>query len=61
MLAAVKEQVLEDRTKTMLSGMMMLIGLLVAAGPASADKPARGCPDGFTSFTSAQIFEMFPE
>lgn len=46
--------------KTMLASVLAVAGLLVASGPAAADKPVRGCPDGFARFTSAQIFEKFP-
>lgn len=46
--------------RTMIAGMMLVAGLVATAGPASAVKPVRGCPDSFSPFTSEQIFGMFP-
>jgi Ca2+-binding EF-hand superfamily protein len=37
----------------------VLLALLASASPASADKPARGCPDSFERYTFAQIQEEF--
>lgn len=37
-----------------------IAAVLLVGAPASAVKPARGCPDNFAPFTSAQIFQMFP-
>jgi len=35
-------------------------GVLGVVTPASADKPARGCPDNFRPFTQAEIAVKFP-
>ena len=47
--------------RTITSVAAVLLALLVGAGPASADKPARGCPDEFKRFTSAEFFKKFPK
>jgi hypothetical protein len=46
--------------RTLIVGVMLGAALIGSAGPASADKPVRGCPDDFQLFTKAQILEKFP-
>ena len=46
--------------RTLLAAVMLVAALLGAAGPASAIKPTRGCPDGFELHTRDQILAMFP-
>ncbi len=46
--------------KATVAAIMLVAGLLGAAAPASADKPARGCPDSFQPRTYAQVLEDRP-